>query len=166
MSGVRITGAARAGLIAALLCAAGSVARGQDVPPAYPEFRFDAILGNVPTLQLGGGVVAPLGYYARLGVLVGAGVSRFGSDYTGGERADVLIRFLLDPFRETRWGISAGGGVSLRFDRGDGTARPYLVVAIDFEGPRRDGMSPAVQVGLGGGARIGIALRRSRGQAR
>jgi hypothetical protein len=81
-------------------------------------------------------------------------------------RLDVLARFLLDPFRQSRWGFSAGAGVSLRADPGD-RARPRLFAALDLEGRRsRRGITPALQLGLGGGVRGGVGLRWSGRAAR
>jgi len=81
-------------------------------------------------------------------------------------RLDVLARFLLDPFRQTRYGLSLGGGMSLRAEQGD-RVRPVLLVAVDLEGRRSmRGLVPAVQVGLGGGTRIGVVLRRGAQGAR
>ena len=72
---------------------------------------------------------------------------------------DLLARFLLDPFRQTRWGFSAGAGMSLRAEEGD-RVRPQLLLALDLEGPRsKHDLAPAVQVGLGGGARVGLGVR-------
>ena len=79
---------------------------------------------------------------------------------------DLLTRFLLDPYGQTAWGISAGGGLSLRAEPGD-RVRPLLLVALDIEGRRSArGIAPAVQIGLGGGVRIGAVLRRAIGQRR
>jgi hypothetical protein len=96
----------------------------------------------------------------RVGVLGGAGAT---IDGKGGSRAagrvDVLARFLIDPFRQQRWGFSAGAGVSLRADPGD-RLRPRLLAAIDLEGQRASaGLSPSLQIGLGGGVRGGVGLR-------
>jgi hypothetical protein len=50
--------------------------------------------------------------------------------------------------------------MSLRADSGD-RARPLLLVAAELEGRRSAlGIVPAVQLGLGGGVRVGILLRR------
>ena len=71
----------------------------------------------------------------------------------------MIARFLFDPFRQQRWGFSAGGGVSVRARDGD-RVRPFLVAVLDLEAPRSaSGITPAIQLGLGGGVRIGMALR-------
>jgi hypothetical protein len=72
---------------------------------------------------------------------------------------DFLARFLFDPFRQSRWGFSAGGGISLRATQETGV-RPYMLVALDLEGPRtKGGVAPAFQLGLGGGVRVGMVMR-------
>ena len=152
------------GAMAALLLAVSlaSVARAQATLDAgvKPEVRIDAITSRSTTvLQLGGGVQIPAGYYARAGVIgaLGAPVSS-GAQGVGG-RLDVIVRFLFDPFREHAWGLSAGAGVSVRAAEHD-RLRPYLATVIDLEGRRSaGGVSPAFQLGLGGGVRVGAALR-------
>ncbi len=136
-----------------------------------PELRADAIVGSRPAVQLGAGLQIPVGYYVRIGVDAAVG-RRVGStaSLAGGSRADgrldVLARFLLDPFRQTAYGLSVGGGVSLRAEPGD-RVRPALLVALDVEGRRSaSGLVPAVQVGLGGGLRLGIVRRRAAAGAR
>ena len=125
-----------------------------------PELRVDAIAASrVTVLQAGGGIEIPAGYYARVGVIgaIGAPVSSGERSVSG--RLDVIGRFLFDPFREHAWGISAGAGISLRAAQRD-RVRPYLASVIDLEGPRNDaGFAPAFQIGLGGGLRVGAALR-------
>jgi hypothetical protein len=146
-----------------------------ETPPLSPELRADVIAGDRAVVQLGAGVQIPVGYYVRIGLVGAAGVgvgdraAPVGSSEGGGSRrsarVDVLARFLLDPFRQSPYGLSVGGGVSLRADEGD-RARPVLLVAIDVEGRRSSrGVVPAVQVGLGGGVRVGIIVRRSSSRA-
>ena len=124
------------------------------------EVRADvARIGNRYGVQAGGGVQIPLGYYTRIGVIgaAGADLGRLTQDASG--RMDVIARFLFDPFRQQRWGVSAGGGISLRVRSRD-RVRPYLVSLIDLEAPRiAHRISPAFQLGLGGGIRLGAALR-------
>jgi hypothetical protein len=162
-------GAVRAACGAALLLAcvlpARARAQGQRAPGPEPELRVDALTDRTGTaLQLGAGVDIPAGYYMRLGIVGAAGArvyDRDGSDSGTGAtaRVDLLARFLLDPFRQSRWGLSAGGGVSFRADRGR-VGRPFLLTVLDLEGPRAsNGISPAFQLGLGGGVRLGAAIR-------
>jgi hypothetical protein len=154
----------RAVLVSAfvVIAAVPSIACAQRIP-MYPEFRWDMILGNGTAVQGGGGVVIPAGIYVRTSVDGGAGVTWRGCTPRGSGRVDVISRFLLDPFRETRFGLSLGGGVSVPYASGgrDAHVNPYLTAVIDIEGRLHNGFTPAVQVGLGGGTRIGIVLRRS-----
>jgi len=124
------------------------------------EIRVDAIAANGgAVVQAGGGVQIPAGYYARVGLIGAVGADAVASSAAVSGRLDIIGRFLLDPFREHAWGLSAGAGISLRAARRD-KVRPYLAAVIDLEGPRRpSGMAPAFQVGLGGGVRVGAALR-------
>jgi len=127
-----------------------------------PEVRVDAIGANPATVQGAVGVEIPAGWYVRVGVLAGAGASVEQGEQAPAGRLDVLARFLLDPFRQSRWGLSAGGGISLLAREGD-HVRPQLLVALDLEGPRASsGVSPSIQLGLGGGVRAGIGLRWGR----
>ena len=125
-----------------------------------PELRVDVITARTRTvLQVGGGVEIPAGYYARVGVIAAIGAPVSSGERSVSGRLDVIGRFLFDPFRERAWGLSAGAGVSLRAAQRV-RVRPYLASVIDLEGPRNDaGFSPAFQVGLGGGIRIGAAVR-------
>jgi len=124
-----------------------------------PEVRVDAIGASPSTVQGAVGVEIPAGWYVRVGVIAGAGGSVDANERVPAGRLDVLARFLLDPFRQSSWGFSAGGGISLLAREGD-HVRPQLLVALDLEGPRsRSGVSPSIQVGLGGGVRAGIGLR-------
>ena len=113
---------------------------------------------------MGGGLLADAGSYVRVGALAGVGVTRS----TSGGRARavpaaelaVVGRFLLDPFRQGARGVYAGGGVAVRAADGDG--RPFLLLMVGVEGRARGGTAPAVELGLGHGARLGVALRRVR----
>jgi len=152
-------------IISCVVAAVGSTrqASGQNVnnPPAYAEYRADAIVGRSPTAQLGAGDVLPAGVYGRISIDAAAGTTwRDGSTRASG-RVDVIGRFLLDPFREVPVGLSFGAGISVPYVVGDAHVRPYLVVVTDIEGRQRGGLTPALQLGLGDGARIGVVLRRS-----
>ena len=86
------------------------------------------------------------------------GVSRRDTiEHTSG-RVDALARFLLDPFAESAWGLSIGGGMSALFASRART-HSYLVVVTDLEAPRIGVLIPALQLGLGGGVRVGVVIR-------
>ena len=152
----------RGAFVVLLSAALSSVGHAQATLDAgvKPEVRVDAITARSSTVvQAGGGVEIPAGYYARIGIIgaVGAPLASGSRSFDG--RLDVIGRFLFDPFREHAWGVSAGAGVSLRVAEHD-KLRPYLAAVVDLEGPRSAaGFAPAFQVGLGGGVRIGAALR-------
>ena len=146
---------------AALTTAALAAPLGAQQPTArlVPEVRIDAIGASPATVQGAIGVEIPAGYYVRVGVLAGAGASVEDGETAPAGRLDVLARFLLDPFQQSRWGFSAGGGISLLAREGD-HVQPELLVALDLEGPRMaNGVSPSIQLGLGGGLRVGMGLR-------
>ena len=151
----------------ALLALASASARAQQHVPVVPELRIDVIGANPTSVQGAVGVEIPSGTYVRVGVLLGAGATIDGDAAAqAAGRLDVLARFLFDPFRQSRWGFSAGAGVSLRADPGD-RVRPRLLAALDLEGRRsRGGLSPSLQIGLGGGVRGGVGMRWSGRSAR
>ena len=131
------------------------------VPPPYPEFRADAIIGRNTAAQAGAGVVIPLGIYVRLSVDAAGGATFADGTSRASGRVDAVGRFLLDPFRETPVAVSFGGGLSLPYVDGQTHVRPYLTAVIDVEGRKRGRVTPAFQIGLGGGARVGLVLRAS-----
>ncbi|HEY2065919.1 MAG TPA: hypothetical protein VGG84_08150 [Gemmatimonadaceae bacterium] len=153
-------------VVAAALSAADARAQGPNDPRLAPELRADVIAGRQPAVQVGGGMQIPAGYYMRIGLDAAIGL-RTDAPPGGGSssrvdgRLDLLTRFLLDPFRQSSYGLSIGGGLTLRAEPND-RVRPLLLVAVDVEGRRRqNGLVPALQVGLGGGLRVGVILRRS-----
>jgi hypothetical protein len=120
-----------------------------------PEVRADLILGKPDAIHVGGGFVAPLGLYTRLGLIGGVGVNDDGAS----GRMDAIARFHVDPFRQAALGLFAGGGLSARFDNHRET-RAYLLGFLGIEGPSHRDWVPAIEVGFGGGARIGVAFRK------
>lgn len=130
------------------------------------ELRADLLVGRRPAVQAGAGIQVPLGYYVRIGGDAAVG-SRIDGEYAGrlDGRIDLLGRFLLDPFRQSAYGVSAGAGLSSRLTPGQ-RATPLLLVALDLELRKTPGWTPALQVGLGGGARVGLVLRRGMPGAR
>ena len=125
------------------------------------EVRVDGIFARSSAVEAGYGISIPEGIYMRTGLVAGVGVGRHGI----GSRADFISRFTLDPFRQSRWTPYGGAGLSGRFrPLADGGAKAYLLVFVGVEGPlpagKLSGWVPAVEVGLGGGARVGLVLRR------
>jgi hypothetical protein len=161
--------AALVGLV--LIGAIAPVAHAQlPSPSVQPEARLDVIAGHQPAVQVGVGLQIPIGYYVRAGLDGAVGVNTQDRKALVGSadsppgpldgRADLLVRFLLDPFRQSAYGLSVGGGLSARAEPGD-RVRPRLLVAVDLEGRRSSrGLVPALQVALGGGVRVGVVLRR------
>jgi hypothetical protein len=152
-------------LPAALFLLAAAERAPAQVPPANvaprPEFRID-VLGPAPTAaELGAGLNADVGYYSRLELTAAAGGIRRRDATAGVGRLDAVLRLMLDPFAESRWGASLGGGVSARYEAGD-RVRPYLLMVIDLEGPPTGSYRLAYQAGVGGGMRVGVVVRRAR----
>jgi hypothetical protein len=121
---------------------------------AQPELRVDAIGPSPYAVQAGAGIIWPLGTYIRASVGAGFGARTSNGATTSEWRGDLLARATLDPFRQQRWALSVGGGLTLR-------RRLGLALVVDLEGPEGAGWVPALQVGVGGGARAGLALRRA-----
>ena len=125
------------------------------------EGRLDAIFSRSAGVEAAYGLSVPVGIYVRSGIVAGIGAGRHGAE----GRTDFIARFSFDPFRQTRWAPYAGAGLSGRYRSTlDGGDRAYLMVFLGIEGPlplgELSGWVPAVEVGLGGGARVGLILRR------
>jgi hypothetical protein len=154
---------ARAASVAAQAPSVASAAGGGRV---VPELRLDAFVGRTTGAQLGLGAAFDAGSYTRLAIVVGAGGERrAGGTIVGVQRAEAIARFHFDPLRQTRHGVYAGGGVGVRHAPGS-PLRALLVAMLGVEGPRHGGTVVAVEAGVGGGARLGIALRGARAQRR
>jgi hypothetical protein len=127
-----------------------------------PEVRLDYLGRNPDAVHAGVGLDLAVGTYLRV-ELVGAGGPSWDAGRGGASaRADLLARFSFDPFRERKWGLSAGGGLSMRYDElspSDDRWRALIAIVLDLEGPVAGPVTPALQVGLGGGTRIGLVLR-------
>ena len=149
-----------------MVCAcllSASVCRAQLAQQAVQsEVRLDGLFASDGAVHAGYGLSIPAGIYVRMGVIGAAGAGSHGFE----GRADLVGRFSLDPFRQSRWAPYGGAGVSGRFRpaRGRGS-RAYLVTYLGLEGPlragSREGWVPAFEIGLGGGTRVGLILRRA-----
>ena len=125
------------------------------------ETRLDAIFARTSAVEAAYGVTVPAGIYMRSGLVAGIGAGRHGVE----GRTDFVVRFSLDPFRQSSWAPYAGAGLSGRYrSKLDGGSHAYLLVFLGTEGPlplgKAPGWVPALEVGLGGGARVGLILRR------
>ncbi len=158
MPGKRATLLVALGIVASSPVVAGAQLNQQKL---QSEVRLDAIFARSGAVEAGYGLTIPAGIYVRSGLVAGIGAGPHGIE----GRADLISRFSLDPFRQSRWAPYAGAGLSGRYrhDR-DGGARAYLLVFLGLEGPlalgARAGWVPAFELGLGGGVRVGVILRR------
>lgn len=143
-------------------------ARGQTTTQAIqPEVRVDGIFARTTGVEAGLGVTVPAGIYVRTGLVAGLGGGTHGVE----GRTDLVARFSMDPFRQSRWAPYAGAGLSGRYRSADaGGSRAYLLVFLGIEGPLRNGAThgwvPAIELGLGGGTRVGIGMRTGIGNRR
>lgn len=134
-------------------------------PRVQWEARADGLVGARAGAELGVGANVPAGYYVRVGTDVAAGATGLGGRTAGSVRADVVGRYVLDPFRELRWGPYAGAGLTTVWtDAAHG--RGYLLIVAGIEGPEHAGWRTALEVGLGDGFRAGVVLRRARSNGR
>lgn len=143
-----------------------SVAGAQQRPPVRAEVRIDGTSANIDRLEIGGGAAIPMGTYVRLALLVGGGVAR--DDVRTGAvpnrvaaaRADAIARFQIDPFHQSPRGLYGGGGVSYLASKGS-RGQAYLTLVAGMEFRDRGRVAPAIEIALGGGVRVGVALRRT-----
>jgi hypothetical protein len=169
--------------IAVALASGFSVAEAQVRAPHSNEGRVDARYSRNTAVEAGWSYIVPMGLYARgsLTGAIGKATVPAGAPATGGVtaeagwqssmRLEVVSRFLLDPFRQSPFGLSIGGGAGMSNSEGQGHVdalgtlhrqwRPYLVAIVDLELTQRPGWTPTLQVGVGGGFRVGLLLRRS-----
>jgi hypothetical protein len=154
--------AARSLIKAVLLLLPAGLARAQVPQQALQtEIRVDAIVAHSSGVEAGVGLTVPAGIYLRSGLVAAIGAGRHGVE----GRTDFVARFSLDPFRQSRWAPYGGGGISGRYrSQLDGGSRAYVLVFLGVEGPlpvgHISGVVPAFELGLGGGARFAIILRR------
>lgn len=125
------------------------------------SLRVDALVDADPATQVGVGVFTRSAYNVRTGLDLGVGAVSRGGDWRSAGRADLIARWLSDPFRQGRWALHAGGGVGLRVER---RAVPQTVaivlLGVERRGARDAAWVPGVEIGLGGGLRLGATLRQ------
>jgi hypothetical protein len=136
------------------------------VGPPAPELRADVLAARATTWQLGAGLFWPVGRSVRLGGVLAAGVTDGAHHGAADEaraasgRAEFVTRFVLDGAGQSRWRPYGAAGAGVLFVRGvRGVARVH--VAAGLEMPPVGRWRPAAEVGLGGGVRVALALRRT-----
>ena len=154
----------RAAVVAALIVSASAVApqaasaQTQQVAVAVsyiPSLRLDVLGGDPTALQAGAGIAFPFSNYFSIGGTVGAGISSTG--FSG--RGDAYGQFSLDPYHQSEWEPYIGGGVTVRGDGGGPGTRTYLLGFIGANGPSTGRIAPGVELGFGGGVRLGVTMR-------
>lgn len=125
------------------------------------EGRVEVIAARHATAQAGLGFNLVAGNYVRWGLVAAAGATRRDDRTVATWRADGVVRFLLDPFRESPRGIYGLAGVSV-MDDGSRDIEPAVLVGVGVEGRAHGAAIPAVELSLGGGARFAVVLRRTR----
>jgi hypothetical protein len=140
----------------ALFIARVSTAQAPSARPVAFEARLDGILASrVTTTHVGLGVARAATRNVELQVVVGGGITTRGGrdDASASARADILARFAPPPGDRNRWGGYAAGGVSALVERGT-HGRAVLALLVGARGRRS-----FVEVGLGGGLRLGAGVR-------
>lgn len=169
-------------LVLATLCLApglsaqGSAATDPRYVPPAPVLELRTVLPvqEDPEFQLGPGISVRAGWYLRAALAVLGGVSQRDSTTVGVARVEAALRFHLDPFFEGSGcfrrdgqgrcrGLYAGGGLTQRvYGSGIGAQDPALLFLVGVEGRRRDSGVWALELGVGGGVRIGATWRAKR----
>jgi hypothetical protein len=128
------------------------------------ELRADWSAARRNAAHLGVGVNVRAGWYARLIAGLAAGAVDTGGDgWEASQRADLTARFLLDPFAERRRGVYGGAGITARRD-GDAPVEVRLLVVLGVAGRPEGAWVPSVELGRGGGLRLGVVLRPRRSE--
>jgi hypothetical protein len=156
---------ARVRRLICLLACAPAAAFAQRAAQARPSplraaYRVDAIVDRDVSVQAAFGAAIVSSYNTRVGLDLGlGGVARHGSVRAAG-RADLLSRWLSDPFGQSRWGLNAGGGVGVRAEQG-AAPRFVALVVLGLEGRSGGRWVPGGELGFGGGIRIGVTAKRA-----
>ncbi|HEY7408890.1 MAG TPA: hypothetical protein VH638_11545 [Gemmatimonadaceae bacterium] len=120
------------------------------------EARADGIVARRATAtHIGMGVARQASRNLEMALVLAGGVTTRDEldDPRASGRADVLARFAPAPASATAWSAYASAGVGGLFERG-ATGKAVLVLLAGVRGRRA-----FVEVGLGGGVRLGAGLR-------
>jgi hypothetical protein len=152
------------------LASRASAQSGPPLPRLMNEGRVDARISRSNSVELGWSLIIPASVYVRTALTAAGGYVRRDQRWTRESRYEATARFLLDPFRQARYGLSLGGGVGMTNSDGLFTApnvvgqrsqrwRPFLAAFADVELRQSAGLTPAIQVGVGSGVRVGLVIR-------
>jgi hypothetical protein len=125
------------------------------------EVRVDGIAASrVTTLHLGVGGTRVLSRNLEVQLVMGGGTAfREGSsDNALAGRADLLARFAPLPADGQRWSAYVAGGLSGLVERG-ASGRAVLALLVGMEGGRARETRRFVELGVGGGLRVGAGVR-------
>ncbi len=126
-------------------------------PTVQPEVRTFASAATDWSAGAGIGFNVPAGYYVRIAPMLIAG-RRLGESPQDFARVELVGRFSLDPFRQSRWGPWAGAGVAAEWER-DAHGRALVVLALGTDFPGTSGWRPSVELAVGGGTRVSLGLK-------
>ena len=155
------------------LLVAVAAANGQSNPPLprlMNEGRVDGRWSRSNSVELGWSLIVPVSPYVRTHLTAAGGYIWRNQIWMRTSRYEATGRFLLDPFRQARYGLSFGGGIGMTnsdglYGRPDPLGnrpqrwRPFLLAYTDVELRKTAGLTPAVQVGIGSGIRVGLLVR-------
>ena len=133
-------------------------------PTVQPEISASAAVSAGSGPFAGVALNVPAGYYVRIANGLSFG-RELGTAQRNSVRADMTARFLVDPFAESRWGPYAGGGAFVAWREGD-AGRVGLLLIVGADLPFRGHWRPAIEVGVGGGARLSLIFKRARTSGR
>src|SRR5665213_3967503 len=85
-------------------------------PAVQFEMRADLLAGPPATVQAGVGANVAAGFYMRIGADATVGASSRAGGAVASGRVDLVARYLLDPFRQFRWGPYVGGGFTAQWE--------------------------------------------------
>ena len=157
-----------------LLVLATSVAHGQQdqpLPRLMNDGGVDVRWSRSNAVELRWSFIIPSSPYVRNALTAAGGYIWRDQRWMRESRYEATTRFLLDPFRQSRFGLSFGGGVGMTNSDGlfnppnllTGIAtqkwRPFILGFGDLELRKSAGLTPALVLGIGSGIRAGLVVR-------
>jgi hypothetical protein len=123
------------------------------------------ISGRATTAAVGAAISFGSAGYTRFTLAGSAGPAVHEGETRAAGHVDAVVRFFLDPYRSSRWGLYGAGGLSALYE-GFSDWRGLLLVSAGMEFPSTGRATWALEAGLGGGWRVTIALRQTRERRR